>query len=119
MNISHCADFNTVIRGLLLTAEAYPTRAEKPSSPIFGPGLFVTLEKCVGNLEVREKEISKFASPEHKQLLADCAPLRIAMVEMENKVHSYYYYYRSANPKPSGHRAYTQRVCSHTMGPLT
>ena len=31
----------------------------------------------------------------------------------------YYYYYRSANPKPSGHRAYTQRVCSHTMGPLT
>ena len=30
-----------------------------------------------------------------------------------------YYYYRSANPKPSGHRAYTQRVCSHTMGPLT
>ena len=30
-----------------------------------------------------------------------------------------YYYYRSANPMPSGHRAYTQRVCSHTMGPLT
>ncbi|BDA47201.1 hypothetical protein COCOBI_10-0460 [Coccomyxa sp. Obi] len=30
----------------------------------------------------------------------------------------YYYYYRSANPKPNGHRAYTQRVCSHTVGPL-
>ncbi len=25
---------------------------------------------------------------------------------------------RSANPKPYGHRAYTQRVCSHTVGPL-
>ena len=31
----------------------------------------------------------------------------------------YYYYYRLANSKPSGHRAHTQRVCSHTMGPLT
>ena len=26
---------------------------------------------------------------------------------------------RSANSKPNGHRAYKQRVCSHTVGPLT
>ena len=47
--------------------------------------------------------------------------LNIAQACMHDHSHSLtgpYYYYRSANPKPSGHRAYTQRVCSHTMDPI-
>ena len=45
--------------------------------------------------------------------------LSISESETARPILHYYYYYKSANPKPSGHTAYTQRVCSHTMGPLT